>query len=157
MAVLDGAGDDLRDGFASLELHRQRPPIDLELGVKLSQRIAQRPCRRCAGERRNEATELEQALVLAQTVGLVFDPPALFEVAILRVDGRDEALDDRQCRGGRLEIALGASVGSCPFAPGKQNRAILRIGGGRRRQNVGAHLGGGLADGLRRFANAPRM
>src|SRR5277367_1655991 len=104
LAILDGAGDDLRDGFASLELHRQRPPVDFKLGVKLRQRIAQRSSRCCAGKRRKEATELEQALVLVQTVDLVFDPPALFEVAILRLDGRDEALDDRQCGGGSWRL-----------------------------------------------------
>ena len=75
LALLDGPGDDLRDGFAGFELDRQGPPIDLELGVKLNQRVAQRAGRCCAGERRNEAIELEQALVLAQAVGLVFDPP----------------------------------------------------------------------------------
>src|ERR1700744_6394323 len=60
--------------------------------------MAQRSCR--AGERRHEAIELEQALVLAQTVGVVSDLPALFEVASLRIDGGDEALDDGQCCGG---------------------------------------------------------
>src|ERR1700729_784518 len=104
LAILNGAGDDLRHGFASLELHRQRPPIDFKLGVKLRQRIAQRSSRRCAGERRKEAIELEQALVLVETVGLVFDPPALLEVAILRVDRRDQALDDRQCGGGSWRL-----------------------------------------------------
>src|SRR5277367_4579388 len=104
LAILDGAGDDLRDGFASLELHRQRPPVDFKLGVKLRQRIAHRSCRCCDGEPRKEAIELEQALVLVQTVDLVFDPPALFEVAILRVDGRDETLDDRQCGGGSWRL-----------------------------------------------------
>src|ERR1700761_7111167 len=96
LAVLDGAGDDLRDGLASLELHGERPAIDLKFGMKLSQRVAQRSRGHGAGERRGEAVELQQALVLAQTVGLVFDPPALLEVTILRLKGRDEARDDRQ-------------------------------------------------------------